>query len=74
MSEAQCGRLNGSGGWLLLCRSGDFDVCKGFFVDLVVEGITIALTELLLTGEEQAWLDRAASERTIGSGSSLASE
>ena len=74
MSEAQCGRLDGGGGFLLLYRSGYFDVCEGFFVDLVVEDITLALTELLIAREEQAWLDRAASERTVGSGSSLASD
>lgn len=58
----------------MLCRSWYLDVCQGFLVNLIIEHITLALTELLLTGEEQAWLDGAASERAFGSGSGLASE
>lgn len=74
VNEAQSGRLDGSGSFLLLRRSWHLDVGQGFFVNLVVEHVSLALAKLLLAGEEQAWLDRAASERAFSSGSGLASE
>jgi len=75
VSEAQCGRLDGSARLLLLCRGWYLDVGQGFFINLVVENLSlVALAKLLLAGEEQAWLDGAASERAFSSRSGLASE
>ena len=74
VSEAQSGRLDRSGSLLLFRKSWHLNVGQGFFVNLVVENVSVALAKLLLAGEEQAWLNRAASERAFSSGSGLASE
>jgi hypothetical protein len=74
VSEAQCGRLDGSSSLLLPCRSWYLDVGQGFFVNLVIEHVSLAFVKLFLAGEEQAWLDGAASERAFSSESGLASE